>query len=80
MQLNFRESIEAYFDQLVDINIKLVESYIQGDNKFHDCPQKLQTRSLCLSLQEIETIVHCLARNLKHLKDVDPEITRIIEG
>lgn len=56
-----------------------MENFIEGDNKYVESPLKLNTRALCLSLQDIELLVEVLAKNSKFLAEVDPEITKTIE-
>lgn len=61
------------------MNVKLVENFIKGNNKYHDCPQKLQSRLLCLSLYEIEILVQLISKNLKQINEIDQEMPALIE-
>lgn len=77
--INIRPSVENYFDQLMDLNMKLVENFISSDNCIKESSSKLQVRLLCASLQDVDTIVKSINKSLKQINEIDPAVGKIAQ-
>ena len=75
---NYRPSVEEYFEELIDINDKLVEQIFQGTEP-NALKNKIKSKTIMISLQEIQVIVDSIMRHQEEIKKLCPQAVNLAQ-
>jgi hypothetical protein len=71
-----RPSVAAFFKELIAVNDDVVQRILTANVK---CPRKLKSRSICISLQEIQLLCESIRKNKEEVNNVSPVAVNLAE-
>ena len=74
----YRPSIEEYFEELININDQLVEQIFQGKDP-NILKNKIKSKTIMISLQEIQVIVDSIMRHQEEIKAICPTAVNLVQ-
>ena len=73
-----RPSIEEYFEELININDQLVEQIFEGKDP-NILKNKIKSKTIMISLQEIQVIVDSIMRHQEEIKAICPIAVNLVQ-
>ena len=75
---NCRPSVEEYFEELIDINEKLVEQIFQGEEP-NSLKTEIKSKTIMISFQEIQVIVDSIIKYQEEIKSICPQAVNLAQ-
>ena len=74
--IEMRSSVIEYYKELIAVNSDLVEQICSGKNYSKN---RLKSRAICISLNEIQLICEAIMRQREEIKMVNPKVENLAE-